>query len=178
MNNVFVEVGNLNAAEGLPGGTAVITFATKGNSSVNDFFSRQQFQNGRFGNTTTTYLPLVQGRVVIDDSYASTATLAANGLTTLVRLPITTNVQYVMLKYTCYAPGIDKMGTVHVYVRPDAPVGTPNVLITDDYNALSSDGGLFWGVAYDSTYKYFEIFGYNTQLTQSVAIEYQTKLML
>ena len=56
---------------------------------------------------------------------------------------------------------------------------SPNqVKLIDDYNSSGSDGGIYWGLVADSTYKYIELFVSNPQPTASVRLELQTKLML
>jgi hypothetical protein len=68
------------------------------------------------------------------------------------------------------------MGTLQVYIRPGA---TPSdVQLFDEYNVSITDGGLYWGIALDPTYKYYELIGVNPTLTSAVQVELQTKLML
>ena len=125
-----------------------------------------------------TYYPLIEGRATIDLNSVSTATLAAFTSTTIMRLPITGNAQYLSLKYNCtsYDATINKMGTLQVYIRPGS---TPSdVQLFDEYNVSETDGGLYWGIALDPTYKYYELIGVNPTLTSAVQVELQTKLML
>ena len=177
-NNSFIRVGDQGVTEGSNSvGTSVIRFATKGNASVNDYFGREFFQNSNFG-TTNSYYPLIEGRATIDLNSVSTATLFANTSTTIMRLPITGDAQYLNLKYTCISSDnlINKMGVLQVYIRPGATPGDVNLL--DEYNASVTDGGLYWGVTVEPTYKYYELIGVNPTLTSIVRVEMQTKLML
>lgn len=177
-NNSFIRVGDQGIVEGSNSvGTSVIKFGTKGNASVNDYFGRELFQNSNFG-TTYTYYPLIEGRATIDLNSVTTSTLIANTATTIMRLPITSEAQYLNLKYSCTSDDglINTMGVLQVYIRPGA---TPSdVSLHDDYNASGSDGGLYWGVTVEPTYKYYELLGVNPTLTSIVRVEMQTRLML
>jgi hypothetical protein len=176
-NNSFVRVGDRGITEGSSNGTSVVKFATPGNASVNDYFGREYFHNRNFG-STYTYHPLIDGRTTIDLNSVSTATLTAFTSTTIMRLPITGNAQYLSLKYNCtsYDATINKMGTLQIYIRPGA---TPSdVQFFDEYNISETDGGLYWGISLDPTYKYYELIGVNPTLTSDVQVELQTKLML
>jgi len=163
-NNSFIRVGDRGVTEGSNSvGTSVIKFETRGNSSVNDYFGRERFHNQNFG-STYTYYPLIDGRTTIDLNSVSTATLAAFTSTTIMRLPITGNAQFLSLKYNCtsYDTTINKMGTLQVYIRPGA---TPSdVQLFDEYNMTGNDGGLYWGIAVEPTYKYYELIGINPTL--------------
>jgi hypothetical protein len=95
-----------------------------------------------------------------------------------MRLPITSKAQYLNLKYICTSDDltINKTGNLHVYIRPGT---TPSdVQLLDEYNAAGSDGGLYWGVTVEPTYKYYELIGVNPTLASLVQVEMQTKLML
>jgi hypothetical protein len=176
-NNSFINVGNEGGGTDLNGRTPVITFATPGNASVNDYFDRQRYHNANFG-SPVAYLPLIDGRATIDLNSVSTATLVANTSTTIMRLPITGNAQYLSLKYNCtsYDGTINKLGTLQVYIRPGS---TPSdVQLYDEYNVAETDGGLYWGITVEPAYKYYELIGVNPTLTSAVQVELQTKLML
>lgn len=177
-NNSFINVGDRGIAEGSNSvGTSVIKFGTAGNASVNDYFGREFFHNQNFG-TTYTYYPLIEGRATIDLNSVSTSTLFANTATTIMKLPITGEAQYLNLKYNCTSSDgvVNKMGNLQVYIRPGA---TPSdVSLLDDYNSHGSDGGIYWGITVEPTYKYYELLGVNPTLTSIVHVEMQTKLML
>lgn len=177
-NNSFIRVGDQGITEGSNSvGTSVIKFATPGNASVNDYFGRAFFQNANFG-TTNSYYPLIDGRATIDLNSVSTSTLFANTSTTVMRLPITGQAQYLNLKYNCTSSDglVNKMGVLQVYIRPGS---TPSdVSLHDEYNASGTDGGLYWGVTVEPTYKYYELLGVNPTLTSIVQVQLQTKLML
>jgi hypothetical protein len=174
-NNTYIRVGNYGYNETANIGTSIIKFNTIGNASVNDSFSRQIWQNQNFGGNYT-YYPLIEGRATIDLNSISTATLVANATSTVMRLPVTGYNQYLHIKYICSGGSIQKIGNLHVYVRPGFPEPA-HVEIVDDYNVDLSDGGLYWGVTTEGTYRYFELKGVNPSTTD-VRLEMQTKLML
>ena len=186
-NNAFVRVGDQGTEEGSTSlGTSVIKFVAKGNASVNDTFGRQQYHDKKLGTSptsTSTYYPLIDGKATIDPNSASTATLAALAwvdtaftATPIMRLPITGNAQHLSIKYQCVGTNINKSGTLQIYIRAGA---TPaDVQVADDYNIYGTDGGLFWGVNTEPTYKYYEVLGCNPSTTVPVQVEFQTKLML
>jgi hypothetical protein len=183
-NNSFVRVGDQGITEGSAStGTSVIKFATAGNASVNDYFGRQQYHNLNLAATTaTTYYPLIDGKSTIDVNAVTTATLVAGpsinhawAETSIMRLPITGNEQNLTIKYQCKGTGINKAGTLQIYIRPGT---TPtDVQVSDEYNIYGNDGGIFWGVDVSTSTKHFDIIGCNLALTP-VQVELQTKLML
>ena len=186
-NNSFVKVGDRGNTQGTSTvGTSVIRFATPGNASVNDYFGREKFHNQYKGTTSTyTYYPLIDGRATIDLNSVTTATASAFANTAIMRLPITGYAQYLQLKYTAISAetvdNIQRFGTLQIYIRPgfDFSGSSPNqVKLIDDYNSSGSDGGMYWGLTADSTYKYVEVFISNPQPTAVIRLELQTKLML
>lgn len=188
-NNSFVKVGDRGDTQGnSSAGTSVIRFATPGNASVNNYFGREKFHNLKLGtspDSTSTYYPLIDGRATIDLNSVTTATATAFADTPIMRLPITGNAQYLQLKYTAISAetvdNIQRFGTLQIYIRPgfDFSGSSPNqVKLIDDYNSSGSDGGLYWGLAADSTYKYVELFLSNPQPLAIIRLELQTKLML
>jgi hypothetical protein len=186
-NNSFVRVGDRGTYQGTSTvGTSVIRFATPGNASVNNYFGREKFHNQYKGTTSTyTYYPLIDGRATIDLNSVTTATAAAFTSTSIMRLPITGDSQYLQLKYTAASAqigdNIQRFGTLQIYIRPgfDFSGSSPNqVKLIDDYNSSGSDGGIYWGLVADSTYKYVELFLNNPQPTAVIKLQLQTKLML
>ncbi len=189
-NNSFVKVGDRGDTQGnSSAGTSVIRFATPGNASVNNYFGREKFHNLKLGtpaDSTSTYYPLIDGRATIDLNSVTTATATAFANTPIMRLPITGNAQYLQLKYTAISAetvdNIQRFGTLQIYIRPGFnfnPTTSPNqVKLIDDYNSSGSDGGLYWGLNVEETYKYVELFLSNPQPTAIIRLELQTKLML
>ena len=190
-NNSFVRVGD--QGDNIEGtstvGTSVIKFVTSGNASVNNYFGREKFHNSKLGTPAdiwSTYYPLIDGRATIDLNSVTTATALAFADTPIMRLPITGNSQYLQLKYTAISTetvdNIHRFGTLQIYIRPGFnfdPTTSPNqVKLIDEYNSSGSDGGIYWGLNVESTYKYIELFVSNPQPTASIKLELQTKLML
>lgn len=175
-NNTFVNVGNYfnQWGERSSTGTAVISFLSDKNSSIDDYFSRYHFQQAETS-TTVTYNAIVEGRTSIDNTFVSTGTLTAEASTKVIRLPIVNYSQQVIIKYNVFTPAVtDRMGTLSILVRP----GTPSdYVITDDYTYNLGDGGISWIVNTDNGYKYLEVVAVNGS-TQDSTIEYQIKLML
>ena len=181
-NNSFIRVGDNGTAEGSASiGTSVIKFVTKGNASVNDYFGRQLHHNKQLGITpgsTSTYYPLIDGKTTIDLNAVTTTTLAISTSTPIMRLPITGSTQFLTLKYVCTSNDntVNKSGTLEVHIRPGS---TPaNVQLIDECTVSTVDGGLYWGITTNPTYKYYELFGVNPTSTSAVQLEFQTKLML
>lgn len=175
-NNTFVNVGNYfnQWGERSSTGTAVISFLSEKNSSIDDYFDRYHFQQAETG-TTVTYNAIVDGRTSIDNTFVSTATLVAESPTKVIRLPITGYSQQIVVKYNVFVTGItDRMGALTVMVRPGV---TPEVITTDDYTYNIADGGITWNINVNSGYRYLEIVAFNSSTDDSI-IEYQTKLML
>jgi hypothetical protein len=175
-NNTFVNVGNYfnQWGERSSTGTAVISFLSDNNSSIDDYFGRYHFQQAETG-TTVTYNAIIDGRTSMDQTFVSTATLSAESSTTLIRLPITGYSQQIVVKYNVFVPDTaDRMGTVTILVRPDTPT---DYVITDDYTFNIGDGGIGWNVSASDGYKYLEITADNGSTEDSI-IEYQIKLML
>ena len=182
LNNQFLNVGNKGQNEMYSTGTSVITFLSKGNASVNDYFDRQNWQDQNGG--TYTYNPLINGRAILERSEISTVEVATGNSEVIMRLPITEHPQHLTIKYSCSsttgAPTVDRMGTVQFYIKEGTD---PEIIISDEYNAFSSDGALYWGATVDDTYKLIEIKLFNPSLVDGgsawdVEIEFQTHLIM
>lgn len=175
-NNTFINVGNYfnQWGERSSTGTAVISFLSNNNASIDDHFDRYQFQLDQKG-ATLTYNPLVEGHASIDSSSVTTATLVSSSATSVVRLPITGYTQHINIKYNVMQEGfVDRMGTVVVLVRSGS---NPSFVVTDDYTFNTGEGAVSWNVVVDSGYKYLEVNATNSD-TSNYIIEYQTKIML
>jgi hypothetical protein len=183
IGNQYINVGNKGQNETNSTGTSILTFLTKVNTSLNDYFDRQNWQdlNGGF----ETFNPIVTGRAVIARTEASTTTVAAASSRAIMRLPITGHQQYLTIKYSCYvdlgaSELIDRMGTVQFLIK----AGTdPEVLISDDYSYTFTDGALYWGATVDADYKFIEVNIYNPDPTDGgegypIELEFQPNLML
>ena len=175
-NNTFINVGNYfnQWGERSSTGTAVISFLSDKNSSIDDYFGRYHFQQAETG-TNVTYNAIIDGQTSIDNTFVSTATLYAEAPNKVIRLPITGYSQQIVVKYNVFTIGTtDRMGTVTILVRPGSP---PECVVTDDYTFNIGDGGISWNVGVNDGYKYLEIIAFNSSTEDSI-IEYQTKLMI
>lgn len=177
MNNQFYNVGNLGGGRDSSTGTAVITYLTDGNISVNDFFDRQEWQNQNIS-TAQQYFPLVEGKATLDSVGVNTSVLFASTATMLLRLPVTSDAQQLNIKYNVVHSGltdVDRMGVATFNI----PQGTtPNVSnYSDNYTYNTGDGAISWGIFLDAYNKFYEIYVNNSQAFNQT-IEYQTKLMI
>ncbi len=107
-NNTFDRVGYNGNVEGdySSSATAVISFLTDENSSIDDVFRRTREQNFKLNveESTTTYYPkLIEGHAVLDNNFVSTATIEPGTTgTTFLRIPITGNSQHLDIKYSAF----------------------------------------------------------------------------
>lgn len=174
-NNTFVNVGNYfnDLGEYSSTGTAVISFLSEQNSSVDDRFDRLEFQRDKRG-AGLTYNPLIEGKASMDQTFVSTTTAATLAATAIVRLPITGQPQQISVKYNIIEPGaIDRMGTVDLLVRDGT---SPSYVITDNYTFNVGYGLINWSANIASGYKAIELLVLNGGAP--VQVEYQTKVML
>lgn len=180
MNNQFYNVGNDGIAESTSA-YPVITYLTNGNITVNDYFDRQNYQN-RFP-TIGTYQPLVRGLVALDSVSVNTKTLNNGLFTPIVKLPITTNAQHLVIKYHMFAeddgnPGVyvvDRMGTLKLNLQSGT---TPiNNNITDEYSYGAGEGTTEWELITNPAQTYYEL---KLKYTGAGTIKFtfQTSLML
>jgi hypothetical protein len=176
MNNQFVNVGNYNSVWGEQSstGTAVITFETNNNSSVNDYFDRAEFQLQNAG-SSYTFNPLILGSSAIDRSYSAVVDVLDFSSECILRIPITESIQYLTVKYTLTDPTpVDRTGMLRVNISAGV---TPSVSITDDYDYITNEGSVDWSSIVDSTHKWVEIILANNSPTP-ITVEYQSNLLL
>lgn len=173
INNQFINVGNNchPLKEYSSTGTSIITFNSKNNSSVNDYFRRYEVQQSN-PSGTNVYHPLISGRGTIDNNYASTVILNG-GPNVIIRLPLTQEAQNLEIKYSINNETVDRIGTINVYI---AKGGIPIPQITDNFNFYNSEGGLIVACSVNDFYKYFEVTIDNPG--ELLEMTYQTKLMV
>lgn len=165
-NNHYINVGNAipGVGEANSTGTSVITFLSQGNSSVDDYFERQQYQNVSGG--SIEYRKLIEGKSTLDTNYSRTISVPTNTSTSLMRLPITGEISFLQLKYSVINEGtstvvVDRIGTVNFFISPSPDPTDPTVHINDDYRYGVSDGGIYWaGVVYQE-YAMIDILAFN-----------------
>jgi hypothetical protein len=184
MNNRFYHVGNTQWNRDSTPGTAVITYLTDGNLTVNDWFDRQEYQNQNFG-AAIYYHPLVQGRATINNPGVNTVLInTVSGNIPVLRLPITGLAQHLSIEYnmTQGVPGnytVDRIGKLDVYVQPGQnPTNTET--IGDAYTYNNGDANINWTMTVNAAYAYFEInvFTLSDYSTNPITLEYQTNLMV
>ena len=159
-NNRFIDVGNWLEGDlaDVSTGTPVISYYTRDNISIGDYFARkyQQIENSIY--TATTYNPLIKGKSLINDSGVVTIKIPISSTSTYLSLPILGTPQYGTVKYHFYnespidpADIIDRRGTIELYVGPGSG---PNILFTDNYNFITNEGNIDWSYSVDVTKKF------------------------
>ena len=183
--NKFYNVGNLGYGRDTSTGTAVITFLTDGNISVNDWFDRQELHTQNMNSDilnfdVKSYFPLVEGHAAIDSVSVGTVTLSNGAFTTVARLPITGYSQQLVIKYnllegTVGAYTVDRMGTLKLHIKPGADPTDSNM--TDEYSFGTGEGVTEWAFVKDVTKTCYDIQLRFTGLVDAT-FEYQTSLMI
>lgn len=175
MNNQFFNVGNDNNlwAETSTTGTAVITFVTKNNSSVNDYFDRYDYQM-RHANEEIKYKPLISGNALIESQTVSSVVINTAQTLCVARLPITDDDQFLNIRYSIKSGSISRKG----FLRINIPSGiNPTVNFTDDYNYQGfNDADITWSFSVNQTNKWIELRASNAG--SQVTIEHQLSLLL
>lgn len=188
--NQYINVGNLFPAIGESYGTAtsVISFLSGGNSSVNDYFERQTYQDLNGG--AIWYNDIIEGKAALENDYVKSATVASNGNTVvLMRLPITGQANLLEIKYQMTNTGttatniVDRVGIVSYHIKPFPSPDDPDVQINDQYTYNNTDGALFWSANVYAEYSMIEVVVHNPGIGDGgsglfVNINYQAKLML
>lgn len=142
-NNFFINVGNgrsqyRDATTSSNGVTEIITFYSKGNKTVNDYFYRRDYANA----TTSTsfyYAPFVVGSTTIEDAGTYRSTVFNNTLTSNINITSSTNIakfvvnptgdQMVIINYQLTGNGMSRKGQMNLNITSDGLTE-----ITDEYN--------------------------------------------
>jgi hypothetical protein len=178
MNNQFINVGNYKSVwgEASSTGTAVITFNTDNNSSVNDYFSRRDFHVNR-PSSTYTYNRLIAGPSVIDDSYNAIKTVQPGLSECVLKVPLTIFSQSLNIKYTMVSSTpVIRVGILKVNVGGGL-FGLTNATITDDYNYTTQDADVTWYTVTNSTYRWVEVWLTNSGPV-NLGIQIQTSIIM
>lgn len=180
--NTFLNVGNYGQGEDWSTGTAIISYLTNGNSTIDDYFSRKEFLDANDG---LTYNPLINGRAAIDYSSTPTDTVDAGSSKVIMKWPITGRPQFIDIKYSLYADlgtsqFVDRQGHAKVFIKSGED---PEIVVVDDFTTISQDGGLYWGVSVDTDYKLISVAVYNPPQEiggtgYPIEIQYQPKITL
>lgn len=177
MNNQFYNVGNGGINETTPS-YPVITYLSEGNITVNDYFDRQDWQTQH--TTVGTYQPLVKGLAALDSASVNTRTLVNGVFTSIVKLPITTQAQHLVIKYHMFegvegAYTVDRMGTFKVNLQ--SGVDPINNNMTDEYSYGVGEGNTEWLLVTNSGQTYYDLqLKYSGQT--DITFTFQTSLML
>jgi hypothetical protein len=141
-NNVFRNVGNgtgqtdYTVTQGYPNSFPVIMFLSKGNSSINDKFSRKDAAAAIPDTSNFYYAPLVYGLAKIEDSATTDILLNITGDTEIIKLPVLGQDQYLTIEYSMVDVGgtrYSRKGTLIVNIT-----GTDNNGSVSDYYNFSS----------------------------------------
>lgn len=171
-SNTYINVGNIvpSIGETYGTGTAVITFASMGNSSVNDYFGRQEFQDISGG--SYWFNDIIEGKAVLDNDNTRTMQIVPASSATIMRLPITGHNNLLEIKYACTTTGtgfatfVDRAGIVTFNIVPNPNnVNDPDVQVVDNYNFGFGDGALYWGAEVYEQYSMVDIKLFNPGAT-------------
>lgn len=126
--NFFIQTGNGTGLTDFTTSTQypIITFASQGNKSVNDYFYRRQYAEATT-DPTFYYNPLINGRTKIDDGSVYTATLIKSTSTNIIKIPLT---------------GLNQAITVNYQLASTSSARTGSILINlshDGYNSVSDN---------------------------------------
>jgi hypothetical protein len=179
MGNQFINVGNYKNVwgENSTTGTAVITFITDKNSSVNDSFDRDEYQQKNISGTFR-YNRLIQGAAAIDDSYATPNVIEAGLSACIARIPLTLYLQSVKIKYLLVTSVPQyRAGTLTINVGGGILL-PPSPSITDDYNySTPTDSDVNWYSVVSSPNRWIEIWANNPGAV-TVAVTLQKSILM
>jgi hypothetical protein len=135
-NNTYLDVGGVATYD-----TAVITFDSHGNASINDNFKR--YWEAQTTRTDVKQRAIIEGTAQVKLKFTDRRTLTTSTATqTLVRIPYASTITSVTIDYTLEKPDVARKGTINV-------VGSSaGVSYRDTYAvAGSSDGDLIFTAA-------------------------------
>lgn len=173
-NNKFINVGNYGNVDGdISTVTSIITFLTDNNSSIDDYFSRYEYQ---LQNSPSSgfYNKIIDGKVAIDNSYVYYRSVDVAEELTLIRLPITQEQQFLKVKYILSSSTQNRQGTLEINIGSGSD---PEVNISDNYMFLTTDIDVEWTYQVDDGSQWVEI-KINNQEGTELNIEYQNNLMV
>lgn len=158
--NKFYNVGNGGGDESTPA-YAVIKFVRSSNSSVDDWFDRQEYQNINITNPSLQYYPLVEGYHAIETPIITTVSLNDGDVNRAVlKFPTSSAGQQLIVKYNLfdgiYDPvtklpifNVDRMGTMKLSLQ--------NGNIVDDYSYNIGAAELVWHCSYNGASRNYVI---------------------
>lgn len=118
--NFFIQTGNGIGLTEFTTSTQypIITFASQGNKSVNDYFYRRQYAEATT-DPAFYYNTLINGRTVIDDRSVYTATLYKSTTTNIVKIPLTGLNQAITVTYQLATTSSARTGSILVNLSHD-----------------------------------------------------------
>lgn len=174
MNNEYINVGNYMLTEFSTTGTSVLSFEDQECQSVNDFFNRFETQYTNKG-SSLTFNPLITGKGNINLVTGRSIVVPASGTECLIRIPITTNKQHLVIDYNAENSTLARSGKLEINV---GGTGSPIVSITDSYNAVSvGSGNIVWADVQNSSSKWIEITATNNE-GSAVNIKFKANLII
>lgn len=175
MNNKFINVGNnITGGEFSITGTPVMTFADQENQSINDFFNRYETQFNNAG-STLTFNPLITGKANINLVTGRSISVATSATGCVVRIPITTERQSLVIDYNASNILVAQSGKLEVNVGGNI---NPGIAITDNYNVVTgNDGTIGWSAIKNVSSKWIEVRATNNG-ADTVVIKFKANLII
>lgn len=174
MNNEFINVGNYFNNEFSTTGTAVLNFVDQECHSINDFFNRFETQYTNKG-STLTFNPLISGKANINLVTGRSISVSAAATECLIRLPITTEKQLLVVDYNVENSTLARSGKLDVNI---GGTSNPTISITDNYNVVTgSDGTMSWTSVKNTGSKWIEIRVTNNEVS-TVNIKFKANLIV
>lgn len=160
IGNQFINVGNgIYFRETTNTATAVITYQTSDNWTINDYYDRYEFNLNNENLPGLIYHPLVQGNSNINLSSCRLVNIPPSVTVTAFIFPLNLEKQYLHVRYNIYGLDVDRCGTLEINIaRSTSPLTPPEVSITDNYNYNTSlDGSISWSQFIDPATKKVKI---------------------
>lgn len=183
MNNRFYNCGNLGLGKATATGSPIISFFSDGNSSINDWFDRKEYQQQHI-TSTQRYLPLIKGKAIIEGTGVSTVTVPDNVITKILRFPITEEPQKLVINYSCYASSLPDLNFRTGKVTATIPRGTgpDNSNIIDEYTINhdwhnGTGSTINWSMTVSAPYQFCEI-RIQQNTTYNMTLSYQHSLSI
>jgi hypothetical protein len=180
-NNFFIQTGNgvglTDNITAAGASTAVISFNSTGNKSIDDFFQRKNLADA----TTSTdfyYAPLVTGRAYILNTEVSTATIVASSSTVFAKIPLNGQDQLIKINYQLTNDRLSRKGELTVNLAPDN-IGavTDSFNYIETYDELTGPPSIYFTTTstYASTKNYVSLVCVNDSIESS--LEYNLNIM-
>ena len=144
--NKYIGCGNDGGAENQPD-SRILKFNILGNESINDFFTRTKIlsytQENLDGAGAVPYIPEVEGPVNFEWGFEHDVTIIDGDDVTLFRLPNFVNQSFDVDYFAEAETGYNgvRSGTLRLVCNAltDAPNGTPDVVVSDDYDYVGDN---------------------------------------